>query len=194
MTITRRSFGKMVGSGVGAMAAVGTLGMTTMGISCGSIFADITAYVPVGMEAFQALIVILDPPVALALAPIITAAKAAFADLAAAVAAYNNAPAANKATLVGKISTAINAVIGELQQFWSDANLPNGGLASTISGVLQIILSTLAAFLPLLGPAPAATRTVAKTLPYTSQKRTQKQFKADVNAVLKQGGYSQVVY
>jgi hypothetical protein len=193
MTITRRDFGKMVGGGV----AVGTLGMTTMGLSCSSVFTDIATYVPVGLQAFEAVVDIIDPAAVIVLNPIITIVKASFADLTSAISAYNNAPAASKATLLGKISTAINDVTASLQRFWNDANLPDGTLATTISSVLQIILSTLTAFLPSLPPAAApanAPKTLAKTMSITPVKRTQKQFKADVNAALTKGGYAAKVY
>lgn len=187
MVITRRNFGQVVGAG----ALAGSLGITTMGLSCNSVFTDIENYVPIGLAAFQEIISLVAPVEAAALAPIIAIVKATFADLAAAVAQYNNAPAADKATWLGKIKTAINAVIAELQQFWNDANLPDGGLASTIAGVLQIILSTLAAFLPLIGGAVAVSaKKLAKTLPVVPKKRSQKQFKADINAVFLQYGYS----
>lgn len=188
MVITRREFGKAVG----VTALGGTLGMTTMGLSCSSIFTDITNYVPVGIAAFQEVLSLLDPTQEAALAPIIQAVKAAFADLAAIVAQYNAAPAANKASLVGKISTAISAVMAELQQFWNDANLPNSPLAATIEGVLQIILSTLGAFLPLLGAKVVAlpAKYGAKSVKFSPAKRTQKQFKADVNAVFVKYGYA----
>jgi hypothetical protein len=191
---TRREFGKMVLSGASVVGLSSAVGMTTMGLSCSSVFTDISNYVPLGIQAFDGLLEILSPSEATALAPIITAVKAAFADLAAAVTAYENAPSASKATLVGKITTAINVVMAQLQQFWSDANLPDGTLASTIEAVLQIILSTLAAFLPLLGGNVVSTKkALKKTITYAPKKRTKKQFKADVNNAFAQNGYSKVV-
>jgi hypothetical protein len=188
--ITRRNFIKVSSGGA---LALGT--MATTGFSCSSVFTDISTYVPIGLQAFEEILALISPAEATLLTPIITEVKAGFADLAAAVSAYNNAPAANKATLEGKIATAINAVIGELQQFWNDTNLPDGSLASTIAGVLQIVLSTLAAFLPLVGGALAMGRKqLARALPITPQKRTQKQFKSDVNAVFAKYGYANRVY
>lgn len=195
MVITRREFGKAV-----SMTALGgTIGLTTMGLSCSSVFTDIENYVPIGIAAFQEVLSLIDPTEAALLAPIIQTVKAAFADLDAIVQQYESAPAASKATLLGKISTAISAVMSELQQFWNDANLPDGSLALTIEGVLQIILSTLAAFLPLLGSAaPVAggfgaeaygRKKLTRTITFTATKRTQKKFKADVNAVFVANGY-----
>jgi hypothetical protein len=187
MVITRRNFGKLVGAG----ALGGTLGMTTMGLSCGSVFTDIENYVPIGLAAFQEIISLVAPAEAAVLAPIIAIVKATFADLTSIITQYQNAPAADKATWLGKVKTAVNAVIAELQQFWNDANLPDGGLASTISGVLQIILSTLAAFLPAIGGAVAVSaKKLGKTLPVVAKKRSTKQLKLDINAVFMQYGYT----
>jgi hypothetical protein len=196
---TRREFGKLIIGAVPTVALGGGLVMTTAGLSCSNIFTDIETYVPVGLEAFEEVLSLISPAEGAALAGIITIVKAAFADLAAAVTAYENAPAANKSTLLGKITTAINAVMGELQQFWTDANLPDGTLASTIENVLQVILSTLAAFLPLIGGAMSAKyqallAKLPKQIPFTPQKRTQKQFKAAVNAAFSSHGYSNVIY
>lgn len=196
MQTTRRDFGKLALSGGSAVALGSVVGMTSMGLSCGSVFADITSYVPIGIAAFNEVLSLVDPTLATTLAPLTQEVKAAFADLAAAVEEYNNAPAASKATLIGKITTAMNAVIDNLQKFWSDANLPAGSLASTIGGVLQIVISTLAAFLPLIGGAVAVsdkTKALAKTIPVVPRSKAQlkqKQFKTAINAVFVKYGYT----
>jgi hypothetical protein len=192
---TRRQFGKMVGTGALALG----IGELTMGLSCSSIFSDIETYVPIGIEAFESIIAIITPAEATALSGIITIVKAAFADLAAAVTAYENAPAANKATLLGKITTAINAVMTAIQEFWSQANLPDGTLAATIEGVLQVILSTLAAFLPLVGSTmdtryQERLQKLPHQITFTPAKRSQKQFKAAVNVVFSSHGYANRIY
>lgn len=192
---TRREFGKILVGAVPTVALAGGLSMTTMGLSCGSIFTDIEAYVPVGLEAFSEVISLISPAEGAALAGIITIVKASFADLASIVSSYNNAPAADKATWLGKITTAINAVISNLQQFWSDVKLPAGSLVATIEGVLQIILSTLAAFLPLIGGAMIASpKKLEKTVQITPVKRTQKQFKAAINVAFSSHGYANRIY
>ena len=189
--MNRREFNKVMGYG-----ALGTGVISTMGFSCQTVVNDISTYVPIGIQAFDTVLSLIDPPLALALAPIVKEVKVAFADLAAAVSAYNNAPASQKATLSGKITTALNVVIQYLQQFWSDANLPNGSLATTIIGVLQLIISTLAAFLPLFGGSVAMKVKFSKQIPIIAIKnpKDQKAFKASVNTVLAKGGYSQRIY
>jgi phage-related protein len=194
---TRRQFGKTIMGAVPTIALAGGLGITTMGLSCGSIFTDIEDYVPIGLEAFQEVLNLISPAEGAALATIITAVKATFADLTTVISNYQNAPAADKSTLIGKITTAINAVMQELQQFWNDANLPSGTLASTIEGVLQVVISTLAAFLPLLGGVLLPAKKLGKTIPiipYTKSQLKTKTVKANVNAVFAKYGYSNHIY
>ena len=185
---TRRDFAKVVGCGA---LGVG-IGITTMGLSCESIFADIESYVPIGLAAFNEILSLVDPTEAALLTPIINDVKAAFADLTAAITQYENAPASDKSTLLGKITTAINAVIDEINQFWNDLKLPDSGLASTIEGVLQIILSTLAAFLPLIGGALLSKKKLAKTIPLiplTKKQLGKNQVKASINACFVKWGH-----
>jgi len=187
---TRRQFGKYLGTGV--LAA--SIGEVTMGLSCSSIFTNIEAYVPIGLQAFDSILTLLDPASGIALAPIVQEVKAGFADVTAAVNAYNNAPAADKATLAGKVSTALQVVTNEIQQFWSDANLPDSGLATTIFGVLQIILSTIASFFPKLPPVTQAlaARTLTKTIPIDLSKAASspKKLKSSINDVFTANGYA----
>jgi hypothetical protein len=188
MPSTRRQFGKMVGAGALALG----IGEISMGFSCATVYTDIENYVPIGLAAFNTIITLIDPPLATVLAPVIVLVKAAFADLTAAITEYNNAPAAGKTTLLGKVRLAIQAVIDNLNKFWSDANIPDSPLASMIVGVLQIVVSTLAAFLPLIG-GTVASKKVAKEIPIVP--RTKKQLaksvvKSDINAVFVKYGYS----
>src|ERR1700722_6057929 len=147
---TRRQFGKNALTGTAAFALAGAVGEVSMGFSCSAstVWADIENYVPLALEAFGEILSLVNPAESTLLTPIITEVKAGLADLEAAINYYINAPAASKATWIGKITTAVNAAIQLLQQFWSDLNLPDGTLATTISNILQIIISTLAAFLP----------------------------------------------
>lgn len=189
----RRSFLKLCSSGT---LAIG-LGITSMALSCASIFADILKYVPVALQAFTAILDILSGGgIAIGADAAITMAinlvKAGFADLQVFVQQYDSAPAADKSTLAGKIATGINLVIGDIQAFWVSLKLPDSDLAAIVQGLLAIILSTLEGFLPSL-PAPvsaaALTVHIGKAIAYTPQKRSVKQFRKDFNAQLAKSGY-----
>ena len=186
MEITRRSFaGRM-------MAGAGMLAVSSMTTACwftGTVFTQIMSYVGVGLTAFQAVVDLLDPALAVAVNSIVAPIKAGFADLQLAVQAYNNAPAASKSTLLGKISTILSDLQSQIQNFWSNLNLPDGSLATLIQGLLGIILSTLAGFATQL-PAPvAAPRALpAKAISVAPVKRNKKQFEKDFNGALVAAG------
>jgi hypothetical protein len=193
--ITRRQFGKTVGTGALALG----IGEVTMGLGCATVFTDIENYVPIGLQAFDLVIGLIDPALAVTLTPLINDVKSAFADVVAAINAYQNAPASQKATLIGKVSLVINVAITAIQQFWSALSLPDGSLLSTIEGVLQIILSTLAAFLPdLTGNTIAVVKTqgLTKTISFTPVKpKNAKSLKSELNLVFTSHGFNdRVVY
>lgn len=179
-----------------------------------NLYADIMKYVPVGLAAFNAILNILTgagvipPGAGTAVEAIANLVKVAFADLQAAITQYQNAPAADKATLLGEISVALATVEANLQAFWSNLNIPDVNLANIIEGLLGVILGTLAAFAAQLPAPPAAPDTnsklgvarsrranLQKLIRVTAKKRTVKQFKADFNIRLTEGGYGKnVIY
>jgi hypothetical protein len=164
-----------------------------------SLYQDILKYVPVALQAFGSILSLLagagviPVPAGTVIAGIIAIVKAAFADLQTDVTNYENAPAAQKSTLLGKISTALAVVEGNLQEFWSDLQIPDPQLAETVEGLIGVILSALAGFatqLPTPTPTPALTAVLKKraTLPkliaVPAKKYSVKGFKAAYNAKL----------
>lgn len=185
---TRREFGKVV---AGGSLAVG-IGTVSMGVSCNTVFNDILKYIPVALQAMTAILSVLSGG-GYTITPAVTVAlnlvKVALADLQADVSAYENAPADQKNTLLGKVSTAIAIAEGNIQQFWNDLNLPQNNIAGTVSGILGVILSTLAYFATQL-PAPTnvAVKNVPNALPVTPKKRSVKEMKVEINTLLKPSG------
>jgi hypothetical protein len=192
MITSRRNF--LVGAGTAA-ATIPLAGCPAFLVS---LEADIMNYVPVGLQAFSSIVSILEddgvinPIVGTSINTIITAVKAGFSDLQLAIENYENAPAANKQTLLGKIATMISVVQGLLQEFWANLNIPDAHLGSVIDGLLGIILSVLAGFASQL-PAVAARVSVkgGKTLAVTPQVMSKKTFKKKFNAELKSAGKAQ---
>lgn len=191
--MTRRRFGSFGLGFIGLLASAGSLVTAT---AC-SVVDNILKYVPVALQALAAILSVLAGN-GVVISPVVTAAialaKAALADLQTAITDYNNAPAANKANLLGMVSTALAVVEADIQKFWSDLSLPDGKIASIVSGILGIVLSTLAAFATQL-PAPvvpAATKTMRaelkKTIPVVAKKRSPKEMKKEINALLQGTG------
>jgi hypothetical protein len=184
--MNRREVIKKVGLSAGTVLIAGQF----LGISACNVYNDIMQYIPVALTAFSTIVSILNPGVGATILAVISMVKVALADVQTAVTNYENAPSSEKVTLSGKIATAINAAEAELQQFWSDLKLPDGNLATLIEGVINVIVSTLAAFLPQLAPAiPVPAKTLTKRINYTAKKRSIKQFKSDLNAEFTKGGY-----
>ncbi len=176
------------------------LGSTFVSVGC-SVVSEIASYVGVGLQAFQIVVDILrvqgviQAGVGTTIDVVIALVKAAFADISAAVAAYENAPSASKQTLLGKLSTAIAVAIAQIQKFWSDLKIPNAGLAITIKDLLGVILSVLAGFASQL-PAPASHPmiTEAATLPnklaVLPKKMTTSEFRKEFNSILDKNSLS----
>src|SRR5271169_471682 len=109
--MNRRTFAKWMVGGAAALLSPLTLLLSSCNPS--DVFTKILAYANIGLQAFESVLGILEwanilPPV---LGPtiklIIDAVKAGFADVITAVNDYNAAPAIDKATLIGKISTVL---------------------------------------------------------------------------------------
>jgi tetrahydromethanopterin S-methyltransferase subunit F len=195
MNLNRRAFATSIAKAAVTIAAAGSfLGVA----SCGNIFAAIEKYVPVGLQGFTAVVNLLAGAGVLPLGTgtavqlLITAVKAAFADVTVAVQDYQAAPAADKATLLGKISTVVADAETNIQLFWSNLNLPAGSTATLVEGLLQVIVSTLMGFGTQL-PAPASSKEMrakrsaipdTKLINATPKMRSVAQFKADFNRQL----------
>lgn len=183
----------------GSLAALGTVGVWfgSTAASCGSIYAQVSAYVGVGIQAVASVVSLLagagiiSLPEGTLIAAVLATVKAAWADVTAAITAYENAPAAQKATLAGKISVALTVVSQQVQQFWADLKIPDASLAQTVAGLLGLVVSTIAGFLAALPAAPAPTfaRPLAKTLSITPKVVSVSEFRKEFNAILNAGGH-----
>lgn len=182
---------KFIGSLAGSLA-VG-MSFAAAGCSFESIFATISAFVPVGLSALAGIIALI-PGLSVA-SPILLAVKAAFADLSAIVTEYQNAPSADKATLLGKITTALSAVIDNFQTFVSSLSIPSG-VATLVEGFASLILSTLEGFANALTPtatAPAIqARLSTRTIQVSPARRSVKDFKKQWNALASANGHPEV--
>jgi hypothetical protein len=196
----RRRFVKLCG----ALCAVCSPLFTLAGCSFSSVYADILAYVPAALSAFSVVLSILSAAgitLCAICAGLVNTVKAAFADLQTAITLYDDAPQSGKTTLLGKISTALLVAEEVLQEFWSNLDIPDSGIAGTIEGIIQIILETLMGFQSAIPAPPAVTtesaaalhrrQSLAKTIRYTPTRRSLKQFKSAINAFLVTKGYSQ---
>lgn len=146
----RREFGKRTGVGLFALATAGSISLT----GC-SVFTDILNWIPIGIAALNGIVTVLGSLVPPQAAVFIGLAKAAFADLAAAVTQYNNdTNPADKATLLAKIRTFLSDVATNFQSFLNALNLGNNPIVNIVIGLAQVVLSAIMGF---MGQLPAAT-------------------------------------
>ena len=154
-TVTRRDFGKLAGTGVLSLAAVGSMEFS----GCSStVFSQILSWIPIGISAITGIVTVLGPLVPPQALLIIGLVKAAFADLSATV---NDPNPADKATWLAKIRTILNDIVTNFQSFLAQLNLGGNPIEAIVLGLAQVVLSALAGF---LGQLPAAGgKTVSET-------------------------------
>jgi hypothetical protein len=197
--MNRRQFTGHLVTGA-AVVAIGAEGFVLTGCTAASIFAQIQAYVPIGLLAFQGILAVIAPfvPMAGGIAIIVGLIKAAFSDLSAAVSEYQSAPAADKATALGKIKVVLGVIADQFQKFLSDLNLGSSNpLYLIVAGIVKVILSALAGFAGQLPGTPVAIKMSIQmrdgsVVQVTPKLMSIKQFKAAYNAVAVNGGHPEI--
>jgi hypothetical protein len=191
--ISRREFNKRFSGILVSIAAAGSALQTT---ACNA-FDNIVRWVGVGIAAFTSIVHLLagagivNTIEGTAITVILGLVKTGLNDVQVAIAEYDNAPAANKQTLKGKIATALQAVIDTLQKFWNDLSIPDAQFANLVQGLLGVMLAALAGFMVGL-PAPVTARkSFAKMVGVVPKKQSSAAFVKEFNGLLAQGGYSQ---
>jgi hypothetical protein len=187
MQANRRDFVKYAMTTLGALAVSGGTMLLT---ACGNVAEDI-------ITAFQSVLTILQGAGVVPGGALVADVSAALSAVLSEVTAYANAPATDKTSTGLKLATLIQEAQAQLQTFWNDLKL-TGVLATVVEGVVTVILSTLAGFLPTL-PTPIAQSDVvmkAARLPrhlnYVPQKLSAKQFRATVNKLMAENKYPKV--
>jgi hypothetical protein len=188
----------VVGTRLAYLAAVSGAALETGGCN---IFNDILNWVPVGKASVNSILAVLTSN-GIAVSPAASAAvaliEAGFTALTAAVKEYQaTSPAPVGA--VAKVQLALKAVVDNFQTFLASLNVP-GSIFSVISGLAQIVLSTIVAFQNELPATPTSTAAVSRTavvgdtahvgpnlITITPKKRTIRAYKKEWNAVLDAG-------
>jgi hypothetical protein len=161
-----------------------------------NVYDDLENWITVGIASLNSIVVILK-------ANGITPASAIVNAILGALNATRNAIVEYKSTTpppvgaVAKIETALKDVVDNFTAFLRSLSLGDVGLFSLISGLLQIIFSTIAGFqnkLPVLTLSPQnklstsmAIAAQVSGVPVVAQHRTVRQFKKDWNTQLDNG-------
>lgn len=161
-----------------------------------NVYDDLENWITVGIASLNSIVVILK-------ANGITPASAIVNAILGALNATRNAIVEYKSTTpppvgaVAKIETALKDVVDNFTAFLRSLSFGDVGLFSLVSGLLQIVFSTIAGFqnkLPVLALAPQnklstsmAIAAQVSGVPVVAQHRTVRQFKKDWNAQLDNG-------
>ena len=186
-----------------SLVAVGSGTMLLEGCTFGGVIAEIKAYIPIGIAAFNGVVTLLTglgiipPGTSTLLALLIAAVKGGFADIIAAIDAYNNAPAADKTTLLQKISLILSEISANIGKFFADLNISNSSVLTLVTGLVQLILSTLAGFASQLPapPTPVAlsARVAGHPIVITPKILSRSEFKAQWNKTVTTAGHPELV-
>lgn len=170
----------------------------------GDVLAVLETYVPVGLQAFTGIVTLINPPVGTGLALAVIAAKAGWADVSAAIAFYQSAPAAAKSTALGKVDTALEGLVGGLQKVLNSFGLSSQTDQQAAVAALMLLIATLSGIQAGITPAGVTTAARARraAIPARmvvgaqsveiSSTADPKKFKAQYNAIMNAGGHPQL--
>jgi hypothetical protein len=137
-----------------------SLMLAVTGCTFASAMSQLQTWAPVGLTAFTGIVSILNPAVGSPLAVWSGRVIKVWGDMQAGIRAYNDAPAANKATRMGELLTVLDAVQGELKQGIADLGANPSSVdvqaAQAALLLLQTTLATIEAKLAPKAPAPVA--------------------------------------
>jgi len=198
--IDRRQFLEVSGKGtLGTAILTATAGGSVMLSGC-NVFSDILNWVPVGEAAVNSILAVLTAN-GVVIAPdaqiIVGLIMAGFTALTAAIKEYQSTTPPPVGALA-KIQAAFKAITDNFQTFLASLNV-SGGVLGIISGLAQVVFSTIVAFMNQLPASSAALRTATVSSSFTigspifrnvnrvvilPKLRTRRVFKKDWNAVL----------
>jgi hypothetical protein len=189
--LNRRQFARRASSVLLLLLASGT----SLFIAGCNVFSDILNWIPVGEAALNSVLsvltgngVIITP----AIQSIVALIKAGFTALTTAVNEYQSTTPPPTGALA-KIETAFKDIVDNFSTFLSSLNV-SGSLLGIITGLAQVVLSTIGAFVNRL-PASTAMKSVSvkasnvtvggTSVAVTPKARTAGSFKHDWDAILK---------
>ena len=189
--MNRRTFTSRISAGLLLLAASG---MSLFMAGC-NVFADILSWVPVGEAALNSILAVLTGNgviVTPVIQSVVSLIEAGFTALTAAVKEYQSTTPPPTGAL-SKVETAFKDIVDNFSTFLSSLSV-SGSLLGIITGLAQVVLSTIAAFVNRL-PASTAMKSVSVRLSsvkvgetvivVTPKARTASSFKRDYDAILK---------
>jgi hypothetical protein len=130
--------------------------LTFVGCNAVDVWHQIELWLPVGIAAFEQVLNLVAPLQAPGIDAIAELIKAGFASLSAAIDAYINAPAADKATLSQKVILIFNDITANIQSFITALGQSANPIVKIAVALITIIVSTIEGFLKQIMPTPPA--------------------------------------
>jgi hypothetical protein len=181
MEMNRRMFVGTLSTGAAAIALAGTSACNPT-----DVWHEIEAWVPLGITAFESILALVAPLAAPGIDAIATLVKAGFSTLAAAIDAYLNAPAADKATFAQKVQLAFQDLVNNIQAFLTAIGQSTSPIVTEAVALIQIIVETIEGFLGQIMPTPTPVATFhlgGKSMVVTPVRRNRASFISAFNEV-----------
>lgn len=195
MTLSRRQFASR-------LIFAGTILSAPFSLTGCGIFSDILSWTAVASVALDGIVTVLGPLMPPSGQAIIVLIKAALADLAGAITQYqSDSNPADKATLLAKIRTFLEAIAANFQSFLGQI-AGNSPIINVVLGLAQVLLAAVMGFIGQLPPAPTGggkTLTLSASIGSHTVTVTPKYyksvgaFKKDWNAVATGAGHAELV-
>lgn len=205
MKLNRRQFCEVSGKGaIGlAIARATAIGATPFLLAgCGITITDVMNWTQIGAGAISTVMTLLGGIAGFACAACIVAANVATTAInaiAGAITEWQNAPATDKATLWGKIHTALVAAFDQVTAFFNGINLTANPLVKTIISIASLVFSALSGFITKFFPTVALSlnqrqpKMGAEIIPFSPKEYKPNDFKKALNNILISGGHSELV-
>lgn len=195
---SRRNFVATIGKG----ALLLPLASTPILMSGCNVFTDIENWVPVGISTFSSIVTLLEgagvinPVAGAPISAIINTINAGFSQIIADVKAYQSITPPPVGALA-KLQTILQIVETNMQAFLASINISDNKLLLLVTGLAQIILSTIAGFINSL-PASAgfvmqkSVRVSGQLITVTPKLRSIRGYKKDWNKVCTANGHPEM--
>jgi hypothetical protein len=192
--MNRRTWLKWTGASAASITFTSATALFTGG--CAFSLSTILEYIPVGVNAIKGVFSVLSA--AGITVPGLDIILAAFAALSGGISEWQNAPAAQKATLLDKVSLLLHDVIDQIGTVLSAITLGTSPLLTLVTGLITVILNILGGFATHLPPPPAVGRlthipmVAHHPLTIVPKVVSIKTFKAQYNAIAVAGGHNEI--
>jgi hypothetical protein len=154
--ISRRQFcGHLTGGAILAVAGVGEIGWM---YACNKVdvWHEVEAWVPMGIDAFDSIITLVDPIMSPAITTIALLVKSGFTSLSSAIDSYLAAPPADKVTWQQRVKLILSGLGADMQSFLTAIGQTGNPIINLVVLLVQVVVNAVSGFVNAIGGTPAA--------------------------------------